>query len=202
MSSGLCQVVGDISKLQMLKSLVHTRTKKELEEALEKSATELVSRMRKGILHQEFGLAANTSLTIELKGGSIPLVASGQLVANITKSKLSGADSKALGDVLKRFGDKALSGDGVGDMADAYFVGVKRTAPMVRADTVRLGTYRAISLFNVAKKMVKAHTVKLPRSGIKKRVPKRDFVTPAYKQHRKRHFELMEESVAKALKIF
>jgi hypothetical protein len=90
----------------------------------------------------------------------------------------------------------------VGDMADAYFVGVKRTAPMVRADTVRLGTYKAISLFNVAKKMVKAHTVTLPRSGIKKKVPKRDFVTPAYKQHRKRHFELMEESVAKALKIF
>lgn len=201
-SGGLCQVVGDVAKIQSLKSLLHTRTKKELQEALEKSAEELVSNMREGILRQEFGLAANTELTIRLKGGSIPLVASGQLVKNITKSKLSEKDSKAIGDVLKRFGDTQLSAGGVEDMTDAYFIGVKRTAPMVRANTIRLGTYRAISLFNVAKKMVTKHTVVLPKSGIKKTVPKKDFVTPAYRQHRKRHFELMGESVVKALRIF
>jgi len=202
MPSNFCGITGDIAKVLSFKSLIISRSKKELEEALEKSAAELVSLMRRGIVRQEFGLAPNTSLTIELKGGSIPLVASSQLVQNITSSKLNEADSRNLGEILKRFGDKALSGSDVGDMLDAYFVGVKRTAPMVQADTNRLGTYRAISLFNVAKKMVKSHTVILPGNGIKKKVPKRDFVTPAYRQHRKRHYELMQESVAKALRIF
>jgi len=202
MAGGLCNVVGDVAKLQSIKTLLVSRSRKELKEALEKSAAELVSLMKRGIVRQEFGLAPNTELTIELKGGNIPLVASSQLVLNITASKLSETDSRNLGEVLKRFGDKALSGSGVDDMMDAYFVGVKRTAPMVQAATKRLGSYRAISLFNVAKKMVTSHTVTLPGNGIKKKVPKRDFVTPAYRQHRKRHYELMEESIAKTLRIF
>ena len=202
--SGFAQIVGDVARFQTFSKMLVTRTRKELQKALETSAAELVSRMRNGIVRQEFGLAPNTALTQELKGGSIPLVdpSSAQLVANITQSKLSEADSKAFGDVLKRFGDKALSSEGAGDTMDAWFVGVKRTAPMVQGDTKRLGTYRAISLFNVAKKMVTKHTVTLPKSGIKKNVPKRDFVSPAVKQHRKRHYELMEESVSKILRIF
>jgi len=202
MAGGLCNIVGDAARFSAMSKMLVSRSKKELQQALETSAAELVDRMKRGILRQEFGLAPNTTLTQELKGGSIPLVASTQLVMNITQSKLSGTDSKAFGDVLKRFGDKALSGEGVGDTTDAWFVGVKRTAPMVQADTIRLGTYSAISLFNVAKKMVKAHTVTLPRSGIKKKVPKRDFVSPAVRAHRKRHYELMEESVSKILRIF
>jgi len=203
MLGNFTQLIGDVAKVRMLSKIITNRTVSELKTALEKSALEAEAIMKRGIARQEFGLAPNTALTQELKGGNIPLVASSQLVQNITTSELGREASEAFGQIMKRLGDKTFGKMGSGDVVEAYFVGVKRTAPQYSSGTsqMRLGKYRSISLYNIARLMVKGYTAVLPRIGVKKKVPKRDFVTPTKKAHAKRHRELMEDSVGKVIRL-
>ncbi|MBT8348266.1 MAG: hypothetical protein HKP62_02320, partial [Sulfurovum sp.] len=97
---GFARVVGDVARFNYMATHLITRTKEDLSKALEKSARELEGTMKRGIVHREFGLTSNTDLTQILKGGNIPLVASSQLVQNITASKLNADQSKKVSDAL------------------------------------------------------------------------------------------------------
>lgn len=178
---GLVRLTGQWGSLMALGEVVKNTTIPELEKSLERSALELLAKMKEGIASRSLGLAPNTELTQRLKGGNIPLIDSSQMWQNITMSKLI---------------DKAPSG---GDEEyRAYFVGVNRKAPMHRATGSELGSPKPISLYNIARKQVKGYTVVLPRTGIQKKVPARDFRKKPYKEHKKRHKELMQSGVSSA----
>lgn len=179
-------MIGNVARIANLTGFIDPILNDHLRNNLEKSAEELASVMKKGIVRREFGLAPNTPLTQELKGGNIPLVASSQLVQGINASKISPGQAKLLKGRSNRF--------------EAYFVGVQRFSRTRGGDSNRLGVYKPISLFNVARKMVMAHTVVLPNNGVRKKVPKRDFVTPAYKKHKPKHEEYMRGGVSMGLR--
>lgn len=180
-------LLGNVSRIGNLVGFIDPILNEHLKKNLAKSAEELASIMKKGIIRREFGLASNAELTMMFKrGANIPLVASSQLVQGINAQKIGEGKARLLKGKTNRF--------------EAYFVGVKRYSRTRSSDSNRIGKYVPVSLFNVAKKMVKAHTVVLPRSGVKKKVPKRDFVTPAYKKHKAKHEEYMRGGVSLALR--
>jgi len=153
---------------------------------LERSAAELASKMKSMIVRKQCGLASNTELTQKVKGGNIPLVDSSQLVNGITWAKVGKGQAKLTKNRTNNF--------------EAYFVGVNRNAP-IKAPSSHIGEYQPVSLYNIAKNQVRGYTVKLPRNGIKKVVPARDFRTAPYDAHKERHRELMANAVASGIKV-
>jgi hypothetical protein len=184
MAGGLVSLTGQVAALQSFATVAKNATINELEDSLKRSALELEAKIKEGIAANRLGLAPNTDLTQRLKGGNIPLIDTGQMWQNITTSDL----------ITKAEGVDA-------DEFRAYFVGVKRTAPMHRPRTTELGTPKTESLYNIARKQVRGYTVTLPRTGVKKKVPARDFRKKPYQDHKKRHKELMKSAVHQALTV-
>ena len=181
---GLVSLTGQVAALQSFATVAKNATIDELEDALKRSALELEAKIKEGIASNRLGLAPNTALTQELKNGNIPLIDTGQMWQNITTSDL----------ITKAEGVEA-------DEFRAYFVGVKRSAPMHQPKTTKLGTPAPVSLYNIARKQVRGYTAVLPRSGLRKKVPARDFREKPYKEHKKRHMELMKSAVHEAITV-
>lgn len=153
------------------------------ERNLQKSAAELESLMKRMIVRNQCGLASNGDLTQELKGGATPLVDRGHLVRAISTAKQTS-------NVTYR---------GTTGKVTSCFVGILRTAG-IKMPSSHLGKYVPISLYTLAKNQVRGYTVTLPRTGVKKVVPKRDFRDAPLQAHRERHKQLMGNAVAHAHK--
>ncbi len=91
-------------------------------------------------------------------------------------------------------------GEEVSNKNLAYFVGVWRASSPMSVGSHHLGSSQPKSVVNIAKLMVSGYTTVLPNSGVKKHVPKRDFVTPCYKQHLEWHKNYMVGAVTKSFK--
>jgi len=175
--------IGNFARVYSLAPALEVAIHAKSEKNIEKSAAELESLMKKMILEGRCGLAQNGSLTLLLKGGSTPLKDNGHLVRGISSEKV----------------DASVVKGGTTHTVTAYFVGIKRTAGL-KMSSSHLGTYVPVSLYTLARNQVRGYTVTLPRTGIKKKVPKRDFRGPVRDAYKEQFKENMTDAVAKAVK--
>lgn len=173
-------------QMMAIAGFVDTVVVKHLEDKIEKSAKELEALMKQKILTNDCGLVGNTSFTQSLKGGSTPLVNSGQLVAGIASKEMPVGSVEIKGGLTNR--------------TRSFFVGIARDIGGKSPSKGHLGKWTAVSLYTVAKNQVRGYTVTLPgKAKIKKVVPKRDFRKEPLAAHKERHKELMKEGAAHAM---
>ena len=160
MGSGV-QIFGRFDRLCSIAPAYDALLHQQCEKQIEKSAAELESLMKRMIQGDECGLAKNGDLTLSLKGGSTPLVDNGHLLNGISSKKIE---------------DKVSAG-GSDRTVTSYFVGIQRNAGL-KMPSSHLGKYVPVALYTIARNQVLGYTVTLPKNGIKKKVPKRDFRKP------------------------
>ena len=180
---GSMGLIGNVARASAMSGFIDKIVTDNCDDKLEKAAIKLTDKMRSMIIRKECGLAANTDFTQSLKGGNIPLVDSGQLVANITYKMLDKGEASVGVTVQKvnRF--------------RAAFVGVMRQGPMKSGGSL-IGIQTAKELFNIAKRQVFGYTVVMPGSGAIKKVPARDFRKAPRDWFEQEFLEDMKDGVA------
>lgn len=168
-----------------MSGFIDKNVRENCDKALEKNAAELADNMKKMIITRQCRLAANTAFTQEMKGGNIPLVDSSSLVQGITWKRLDK-------------GEADLGGGKTNNFA-ACFVGVLRNAK-VSGGASQIGGYTPTYLVNLAARMVTGYTVTMPRTGVTKLVPARDFREKPYRENLEKFQEEMGNGVAFSLK--
>jgi hypothetical protein len=151
------------------------------EDKLEEAAKKLEKQMKDSILGNKCELAPNGDFTTELKGSSVPLVDTKQMVNGIRYKMYGRGEFNLPKEKTNRF--------------RAAFVGILRDSGITYPSS-HIGVWRPVSLFLLAKNQVRGYTVTLPGNKVQKKVPARDFRKAVRDSFKEEYMELMKSGAS------